>query len=134
RAPESGSASGLDVRGLERQRAQHSRRLRPSDRRTDLHQRPDLGAPRDVGAHQGALPVAGRETFMRLRISLIGVLLLLLAVPVARAGGPSIDWDPAYTWEPGASVSNSPSGGEFKLVGTVSAFDVPFQFLNAGDP
>jgi hypothetical protein len=55
-----------------------------------------------------------------------------LAGPVQA--GPSIDWDPAYTWEPGASATNSPIGGELKGVGIVSMFGAPFDFLNANDP
>lgn len=70
---------------------------------------------------------------MRLRILTTLAALALAALP-ARAAGPSIDWDPAYTWETGATATNSPLGGEFKLVGIVSMFDAPFQFLNAGDP
>ena len=52
----------------------------------------------------------------------------------AAATGPAIDWDPAYTWEPGATATNSIAGNEFKLVGTVSSFDGPLGGLNPNDP
>ncbi len=52
----------------------------------------------------------------------------------AAATGPAIDWDPAYTWEPLATPTNSVAGQEFKLVGTVSGFDFPFGDLNPSDP
>ena len=55
-----------------------------------------------------------------------------LAAPVQA--GPSIDWDPAYTWEIGATATNSPPLGELKGVGIVSLFGPPFDFLNANDP
>ena len=70
---------------------------------------------------------------MRLRILTTCAALLLAAAPVFAAG-PSVDWDPAYTWEIGATATNSPIGGEFKMVGIVSMFDDPLQFLNANDP
>lgn len=58
----------------------------------------------------------------------------LLAASAAFAAGPPIDWDPAYGYMSGATPTNLPLGGEFRMVGIVSAFDVPFQFLNAQDP
>jgi hypothetical protein len=61
------------------------------------------------------------------------VLLIATSLP-AFAGGPPIDWDPAYGWQVGATPTNMPPGGEFKMVGIVSAFDVPFGDLNALDP
>jgi hypothetical protein len=71
---------------------------------------------------------------MRLRF-LTTCAALLLVAPYARAAvGPAIDWDPAYTWETGASVTNSPPGGEFKLVGIVSQFGPPLDALHADDP
>jgi hypothetical protein len=72
---------------------------------------------------------------MRSWISLLcGAVLLggFAAGPVAA--GVSIDWDPAYTWEPGATPTNSNPGGVLQGVGIVSSFDVPFQDLNANDP
>src|SRR5258706_752290 len=70
---------------------------------------------------------------MRLRILTTSAALLLAAAP-AFATGPSVDWDPAYTWEIGATATNSPLGGEFKMVGIVSKFDDPLQDLHADDP
>lgn len=58
----------------------------------------------------------------------------LLAASAAFAAGPPIDWDPAYGYMSGATPTNLPLGGEFRMVGIVSAFDAPFQFLNAQDP
>lgn len=64
------------------------------------------------------------------------VLLALLAFArvAAATPGPAIDWDPAFTWEFGATPYNSPPGGVFNMVGTISAFGPPLDFLNAGDP
>ena len=55
-----------------------------------------------------------------------------MAAPVMA--GPSIDWDPAYTWEPGATFKNSIPGQELKGVGIVSMFGPPFEFLDANSP
>ena len=63
-----------------------------------------------------------------------GSLLLLAFAAPALATGPPIDWDPAYGWQPGASPQDMPLGGEFQMVGLVSKFDNPFQFLDASDP
>jgi hypothetical protein len=71
---------------------------------------------------------------MRFRNLTTCAALLLLAATTARASGPSIDWDPAYTWEGGATAISSVADSEFKMVGTISAFDVPFEILNANDP
>src|SRR5438067_41019 len=51
-----------------------------------------------------------------------------------HAGGPMIDWDPAYVWQPGATYNNSPALGELKMVGTIAAFGPPLDFLDASDP
>jgi hypothetical protein len=59
-------------------------------------------------------------------------LALALATPVFASV--PIDWDPIYTWEPGATATNSPAGGILSGVGVVSKFDVPFQDLDASDP
>jgi len=71
----------------------------------------------------------------RLLLSALSALAIAccLAQP-ARAAAPIIDWDPAYTWETGATPTNSPPGGEFKLVGTISMFGAPLNFLDATDP
>ena len=66
--------------------------------------------------------------------SVLAVVALLATATSAFAAGPIIDWDPAYGWQAGATPTNLPSGGEFKMVGIVSAFDAPFGDLNAGDP
>ncbi len=71
-----------------------------------------------------------------LRFNLTGlaaVLLMTAAASTAHAGA-SIDWDPIYTWEPGATPTNSPIGGEMRAVGVISAFDAPFGDLDANDP
>lgn len=72
------------------------------------------------------------KSFLR-RCALLVVTGLLVATAVFAAG-PPIDWDPAYGYMAGATPTNLPAGGEFRMVGIVSAFDVPFQGLNAQDP
>lgn len=67
-------------------------------------------------------------------VTLLAVTALLATAPAAFAAGPIIDWDPAYGWQVGATPTNLPAGGEFKMVGIVSAFDAPFGDLNAADP
>src|SRR5580765_4618271 len=66
------------------------------------------------------------------------VLTVLLACAVtatmAHAIGPVIDWDPAYTYEDGATPTNSIAGHEFHMVGTISSFGPPLDFLNPSDP
>lgn len=70
---------------------------------------------------------------MKTRMSILAALLAgALAAPVIA--GPAIDWDPAYFWEPGATFSNSIPGNQMQIVGTISAFGPPLQFLNANDP
>ncbi len=72
---------------------------------------------------------------MKLRETILAAALVALAVvPTAHAAGPAIDWDPAYGWQAGATPTNLPLGGEFKMVGVISGFDVPLQELNALDP
>lgn len=71
---------------------------------------------------------------MKSWITLASAALLVGALAAPVSAGPSIDWDPAYTWEPGATFSNSPLGGELKGVGIVSLFGAPFEFLDANDP
>jgi hypothetical protein len=61
------------------------------------------------------------------------VLIGVSAAGLAFAG-PAIDWDPIFTWEPGATAYNSPVGGVLQGVGLVSKFDTPFADLNASDP
>lgn len=72
---------------------------------------------------------------MRLWIAAMSVAVLACGVAqTARAAAPVIDWDPAYTWEIGATPTNSPLGGEFKMVGTISSFGAPLAFLNPSIP
>jgi len=52
----------------------------------------------------------------------------------AAATGPVIDWDPAYAWQIGGTPTNLPLGGEFKMVGIISMFGPPLDFLHADDP
>jgi len=61
---------------------------------------------------------------------------VLIGVSVAGLAfaGPAIDWDPIFTWEPGATPYNSPVGGVMQGVGVVSRFDAPFADLDATDP
>jgi hypothetical protein len=74
------------------------------------------------------------EPSMKLmKVSLFVTLVLAGAWSPAMAG-PSMDWDPAYLWQVGATPNNAPLGGELKCVGLISAFDVPFQDLDPSDP
>lgn len=72
---------------------------------------------------------------MKLRdlIPAAALALAVITVP-AHAAGPAIDWDPAYGWQTGGTPNNLPLGGEFKMVGIISGFDIPFGDLNAADP
>ncbi len=69
-----------------------------------------------------------------LRVGSLLLLAGLLSATAAFAAGPPIDWDPAYCWQDGGTPYNLPAGGQFQMVGNVSAFDVPFGDYNAGDP
>ena len=72
---------------------------------------------------------------MKLWIATTCVVLACTATGLAAAkSGPVIDWDPAYAWQIGATPTNLPSGGEFKMVGIVSMFGPPLDFLHADDP
>ena len=73
------------------------------------------------------------KSFLR-TFTLAACACALAFAAVAYAAGPPIDWDPAYGYQAGATPTNLPAGGEFRMVGIVSAFDVPFQSLNAQDP
>lgn len=76
-----------------------------------------------------------RGCTMRYWLTLIAAASLLGLVPrSANAIGPIIDWDPAYAWQAGATPTNLPAGGEFKMVGIISGFGAPFDFLDATDP
>ena len=71
---------------------------------------------------------------MKTRFSVFAALLVCALAAPAQAAGPSLDWDPAYFWEPGATPTNSIPGSEMKIVGIVSGFGFPLNFLNASDP
>ncbi len=71
---------------------------------------------------------------MRFSTTTIGAALLLCAAFGPAAAGPTMDWDPAFMWQVGATPTNSPAGGEFKAVGIISMFDFPLQDLDASDP
>jgi hypothetical protein len=71
---------------------------------------------------------------MRVRGMLLTAALLMGAVVSPAFSAPIIDWDPAMFWEPGATYNNSPNGNELQIVGTVSAFGPPLEFLNANMP
>jgi hypothetical protein len=60
---------------------------------------------------------------------LCGALLAGLGAGSALAG-PSMDWDPAFTWESGATPTSSMPDSEFKAVGIIDFFDVPFGDLD----
>jgi len=59
------------------------------------------------------------------------LLVGVLATPASAL--PLIDWDPAYFYEPGATFNNSIANSEMKIVGIISAFGPPLQFLDAND-
>jgi len=67
------------------------------------------------------------------RLLLTASLLLVGVVPPSSAA-PVIDWDPAYFYEPGARFDHSDQDSEMKIVGVISAFGPPLEFLNANDP
>lgn len=69
-----------------------------------------------------------------IRFTVLALLACALAAP--SHAGPVIDWDPAYfyTTSPGVTATNAPLGSTLFIVGTVSVFGPPLQFLNASDP
>lgn len=71
---------------------------------------------------------------MRRLILSITVAAFALGAPVTALAGPIIDWDPAYFYEVGATPNNSNLGGQLFIVGTISVFGPPLDFLNASDP
>jgi len=73
-------------------------------------------------------------TLMRSLIRLTCAVLIGVSAAGLALAGPAIDWDPIFTWEPGATATNSPPGGVLQGVGIVSKFDVPFADLDASDP
>ena len=60
--------------------------------------------------------------------------LLLVATAVPTVAGPMLDWDPALFWEAGATPHLSLPGGDLFVVGIVSQFGAPLDFLDANDP
>ena len=64
------------------------------------------------------------------------VALLACAAVATSHAGPIIDWDPAFFYvDPaGATPTNSPPGTQLFIVGNVSVFGPPLNFLNANDP
>src|SRR5206468_1065454 len=133
-----GAADGLDVLRLDQQCAQHPARLRAPAGRAGLHQFGDRNAPHELGPAQGGVPVmtmrattSGSETIMkRWTMAVLAALAVAGAPRPVHAVGPIIDWDPAYCWQPGATFDNLPAGGVMQIVGTVSAFGAPLDFLN----
>lgn len=71
---------------------------------------------------------------MKVSGMLLAVVLLSGAAVLPATAGPMIDWDPAFFWEPGATPINSIATSEMKIVGTISAFGPPLDFLNANMP
>lgn len=71
---------------------------------------------------------------MKFWIMLLAVTLMLGAGASNGFAGASMDWDPIYTWEAGATPTNSVAGGVLFGVGIISDFDVPFADLDANDP
>jgi hypothetical protein len=71
---------------------------------------------------------------MSTRWTLLVVGLLVGALARSSAAAPVIDWDPAYFYEPGATPTSSTPGAEMKIVGVISAFGPPLDFLDATDP
>jgi hypothetical protein len=70
---------------------------------------------------------------MRARWTLLTAALLAGALASPSSGAPIIDWDPAYFYEPGATPYSSTAGSEMKIVGIISAFGPPLDFLDAND-
>ncbi len=70
---------------------------------------------------------------MRASWKFLTAALLVGALATPAAALPLIDWDPAYFYEPGATFNNSIVNSEMKIVGIISAFGPPLQFLDAND-
>jgi hypothetical protein len=72
------------------------------------------------------------KQWVRARAAAMLACLLIAAAPAVA--GPIVDWDPAYFYEAGATPINSSPGGQLFIVGTISNFGPPLNFLNASDP
>lgn len=67
--------------------------------------------------------------------TIAAVALAACAIAAPSQAGPIIDWDPAYFYtNPAVTPTSSPAGTQLFIVGTISAFGPPLQFLNANDP
>jgi len=71
---------------------------------------------------------------MRSWIRNTAAALLACAVTAPAHAGPAIDWDPAYFYAAGATPYSSPPGTQLFIVGTISSFGPPLNFLNPNDP
>ena len=71
---------------------------------------------------------------MKLWITTLLACTLAIGIATTTLGGAFIDWDPIYTWEAGATATNSPVGGEMRAVGIISAFAAPLDDLDPNDP
>jgi len=71
---------------------------------------------------------------MRRWILSISIAAFATAVSSPAFAGPLIDWDPAYFYEAGATPIHSDPGGQLVIVGTISTFGPPLDFLDASDP
>ena len=71
---------------------------------------------------------------MRHMLRTIVAAVVLAGAALPAAARPIIDWDPVYFWEAGAGPFNSNPGGQLNIVGTISAFGGPLEFLNANIP
>ena len=67
-------------------------------------------------------------------LCLLSAAALALSASHAYATSPMIDWDPALYYEAGATPTNSIPGAELHIVGLVSSFGPPLDFLNAFMP
>lgn len=71
---------------------------------------------------------------MKIRNLMLSALVLGALAAAPAFAGPSIDWDPAFVYGPGASTTLATPGAELRGVGIVSSFDAPFADLDANDP
>jgi hypothetical protein len=76
----------------------------------------------------------GEMMIRTIRLAVLVLVACALAAP--SHAGPVIDWDPAYFYvtNPAATPFSQPAGTALFIVGTVSVFGPPLNFLNASDP